>query len=299
MAAMSGLMLAVTFIWAASPVAGKFALRGFSPMALAELRVAGATSGFLLVYVILRGWPSFHFTRRQWAFLALAGLNGVTLNQGLYLAGLARTSVAHTALIVALGPVFVLVIACVLRMESLSNPKAIGMVIAFCGAGALTLGKPEHATGATWLGDLLMLAGRVAFAYYAVLLKQGAGRYDALTLSLCTFGFGAIFLAPFSIRSIALTRWSAVTPQAWAGLVFLIVLASVVAYLLFAYVLTVMTASHAAAYIYLTPVISIALGVWLLAEIITWKVLVGGAMILSGLYVTGKGQQEPEAGTAE
>lgn len=292
-------MLAVTFIWAASPVAGKFALRGFSPMALAELRVVGATTGFLLVYVVLRGWPSFRFTRHEWAFLALAGLNGVTLNQGLYIAGLARTSVAHTALIVALGPVFVLVIACALRMESLSTGKAIGMAIAFCGAGALTLGKPEHATGATWLGDLLMLAGRVAFAYYAVLLKQGSTRYDTLTLSLCTFGFGAIFLAPFSIRAIALTRWNTVAPAAWEGLAFLIVLASVVAYLLFAYVLTVMTASHAAAYIYLTPFISIALGVWLLAEIITSRVLVGGAMILFGLYLTGKGQQEPEAGTAE
>lgn len=264
-------------------------------MALAELRVAGATGGFFLVYVLLRGWPRLRFNRREWGFLALAGLNGVTLNQGLYIAGLARTSVAHTALIVALGPVFVLVIACLLRMESLNAAKAIGMAIAFCGAGALTIGKPEHASGATWLGDLLMLAGRVAFAYYAVLLKQGSTRYDALTLSMVTFGFGGVMLAPFSVHSIMMTRWNAIPPQAWAAMAFLIVFASVVAYLVFAYVLNTMSASHAAAYIYLTPVISIALGVWLLAEIITWRVLVGGAMILGGLFLTGKGQQEPEA----
>lgn len=299
MGLMSALMLWVTFIWAANSVAGKFALRGFNPMALAELRVVGATAGFLAVYIILRGLPRLHFTRREWGFLALAGLNGVTLNQGFYLTGLARTSVAHTALIVALGPVVVLVLACLMRMERLTAAKAVGMLIAFCGVAALSIGKPSDASGASGVGDLLMLAGRVAFAYYTILLKKGASRYDTLTLSLMTFGLGALMLAPFSVPSILKTRWRAVTPEAWAGLAFMIIFASVVAYLLFAYVLTVMTASQAAAYIYLSPVIAIGLGVWLLSEIITWKVLVGGGMILLGLFLTGKGKQEPEAGTAE
>ncbi|MGH9397822.1 MAG: DMT family transporter [Terriglobia bacterium] len=296
---MGVLMLCVTFIWAANAVAGKFALRGFSPMALAELRVVGATAGFVLVYIILRGWPKLHFTRREWGFMALAGLNGVTLNQGFYLSGLSRTSVAHTALIVALGPVVVLVLACLLRMEALTAAKSLGMVIAFCGVAALTIGKPSEASGASWLGDILMLAGRVAFAYYTILLKQGAGRYDTLTLSMVTFGLGALMLAPFSVHAIVKTRWQAAPPLAWVGLAFMIIFASVVAYLLFAHVLTVMTASQAAAYIYLSPVIAIGLGVWLLSEIITWKVLVGGGMILFGLFLTGKGKQEPEAGTAE
>ncbi|MDE3181756.1 MAG: DMT family transporter [Acidobacteriota bacterium] len=290
-------MLLVTFLWAANAVAGKFALRGFSPMALAELRVAGATAGFLVVYVILRGWPRLHFTRREWGFMALAGLNGVTLNQGFYVTGLSSTSVAHTALIVALGPVIVLVLACLLHMEKLTAAKAIGMAIAFCGVAALALGKP--ASGATGVGDLLMLAGRVAFAYYTILLKQAAGRFDALTLTMVTFGLGGLMLAPVGIPSVAKIQWRGVTPAAWAGLAFMIIFASVVAYLLFAHVLTVMTASQAAAYIYLSPVIAIGLGVWLLSEIITWKVLLGGAMILFGLFLTGQGKREPEAGTAE
>lgn len=296
---MSVLMLCVTFSWAASPVAGKFALRGFRPMALAELRVVGATAGFAVVYIILRGWPKFHFTWREWGFLALAGLNGVTLQQGFYVAGLSRTSVAHTALIVALGPVLVLVLACLMRMETLTAAKGLGMLIAFCGVATLSIGKPSEATGANGVGDLLMLAGRGAFAYYAILLKRGASRYDALTLSMMTFGLGAVMLAPFSIHSIRATHWDDVRLRAWAGLAFLIVFASVVAYLLFAYVLSIMTASQAAAYIYLSPVISICLGVWMLSEMITWKILVGGGMILFGLFLTGKGIQEPEAGTAE
>lgn len=252
-----------------------------------------------MVYIVLRGWPKLHFTRSEWRFMALAGFSGVTLNQGFFVTGLSRTSVAHTALIVALGPVVVLVLACLMRMEALTAGKTAGMAIAFCGVAALSVGKPSAATGASLPGDLLMLAGRVAFAYYTILLKQGAERYDTLTLSLVTFGLGGVFLAPLGIPAMIHTHWQSVPPQAWAGLAFMIVFASVVAYLLFAHVLTLMTASQAAAYIYLLPVIAIGLSVWLLSEAITWKVVAGGGMILFGLFLTGKGKQEPEAGAAD
>ncbi|MGH9354158.1 MAG: DMT family transporter [Terriglobia bacterium] len=296
---MSILMLAVTFIWAANAVAGKFALRGFPPLALAQLRVGGATVGFLIVYVALRGWPKLGFTRRDWIFMALAGLNGVTLNQDFYLTGLFRTSVAHTALIVALGPVLVLVLACLMRMETLTAGKTLGMVIAFCGVGALTFGAPSTAVKASLMGDALLLIGRLAFSYYTILVKQGAGRYDALTLNTVTFALGSLMMLPISAHALWKTHWRAVPVEAWEGLIFMVVFASVVAYLLFAYVLTAMTASQASAYIYLAPVIAIALSVWLLAETVTWRIGVAGALILFGLFLTGQGKAEPEAGAME
>lgn len=292
-------MLGVTFLWAANAVAGKFALRGLAPMALAELRVTGATAGFLLVYVILRGWPKLHFTSRDWVFMALAGLNGVMLNQTFYLNGLIRTSVGHTALIAALGPVLVLVLACLLRMETLTGVKTWGMVIAFCGVGALTVSKSPAAEKTTLVGDTLLLAGRMAFAYYTILAKKAAGRYDSLTLNTVTFAIGALMLVPVSAHALVETRWRSVPPETWAGLSFMVVFGSVVAYLLFAHVLTTMTASQASTYIYLAPVIAITLGVWLLGETVSWRIWVGGPMILFGLYLTGQSKNEPEAGAME
>lgn len=293
---MNVLMLWVTFFWAANAVAGKFALRGFSPMALAELRVVGADLGFWLTFIALRGWPRFHLTRREWIFMGLAGLNGVTLNQFFYLEGLAKTSVAHTALIVALGPVVVLALACALHMESLTAVKTLGMVIAFCGVAVLTIAKPSKTSGASWMGDLLLLAGRLAFAYYTILLKQGAEHYDPLTLNALTFTLGAALLIPFSLRSLVTASWRNLPSQAWEGLAFMVIFGTVLTYLLYAFALTVMKASQAAAFMYLAPVIAIALGVWLLSESISWRVWVGGAMILLGLFFTGKrGEEEPGA----
>src|SRR5271167_1215630 len=62
--------------------------------------------------------PSLRRSRRDWASLGLAALFGVTLNQLFLIGGLARTSAAHTALIVALGPVMVLALSRLLRMEA-------------------------------------------------------------------------------------------------------------------------------------------------------------------------------------
>lgn len=296
---MSVLMLAVTVIWAANSVAGKFALRGFPPLALAQLRVTGATVGFFAVYFVHRGWPKFGFSRADWVFMALAGFSGVTLNQVFYLTGLLRTSVAHTALIVSLGPVMVLALACFMRMETLTPGKTAGMAIAFCGVAVLAFGAHSAAVGAGLIGDALLLIARSAFSYYTILVRQGAHRYDSLTLNAVTFALGSLMMLPISVRSLWETRWQAVPAQAWGGLVFMVVFASVVAYLLFAYVLTAMTASQASAYIYLTPFITIGLGMWLLAETITWRLGVAGAMILFGLFLTGEGKTEPEAGAME
>lgn len=292
MGLMNLLMLGVTVFWSANTVAGKFALQGFSPMALAEMRVLGATFGFAVVYVAVRGWPVLRLSWREWAFMALAGFNGVTLNQIFYIGGLARTSVAHTALIVALGPVVVLVLACLMHMERLTAGKGWGMALAFLGVVVLTAGQPAKGSGATALGDVILLIGRLAFAYYTILLKQGIERYNALTLNLLTFATGAVLMVPFSLRPMLEVRWGAVPARSWEGLAFLVIFGTLLAYLVYALALKVMTASHAAAFVYLEPVIAIVLGVWLLSEKVHWEVWVAGAMILLGLFLTGLGKGE-------
>ena len=85
---------------------------------------------------------------------------------------------------------------------------------------------------------------------------------------------------------VAMTNWAALTLHAWWGLGFLVVIGSVISYLVFAYVLTGLAASRAAAFNYLQPVIASGLGIWVLSETLTWKVLIGGSVILAGVYLT-------------
>jgi drug/metabolite transporter (DMT)-like permease len=279
------LMLGATVCWASNIVAGKEALRGFGALPLAQLRVSGAALVFALLFLAFRRRPSLRLNARQWISLTWVALFGITLNQLFFIGGLSRSSVAHTGLIVALGPILVLVLSCLMQMEPLTLLKVTGMVISFAGVGFLTLGKAGQGSGATMKGDLILLAGTVVFAYYTVLVKGLAEQFDALTFNMIIFLLGAALMAPFTLRDILNTPWTLAPAVAWWGLAFMVVFGSVTAYLIFAYALTELTAARVSAFSYLQPAIAAALGIWLLGETVTRGVVLGGALILFGVYL--------------
>ena len=287
----AAMTLVVTF-WAANMVAGKYALRGFSSVALAQLRVAGAALIYAMAYLARRPRPSLRLTRREWIFYGVTALTGVTLNQLFFIGGLARSSVAHTGLIVALGPVMVLVLAWMMRLEAMTALKLTGIVISFAGVGVLTAVREPGPSNGSWVGDLILLAGTAVFSYYTILMKEAAEHLDELSLSFLTFGLGAVMMLPLAVEALSKTRWTAIPATAYAALAFMIVLGTVVPYLLFAYSMNGLSASRVAAFNYLQPVIATGLAVWLLAEKLTLKTVAGGALILVGVYLTERAQGE-------
>jgi len=280
------LMLFATFCWASNIVAGKAAVRGFGPLALAQLRLAGAALVFGFIFLLWPQRPRLHLSTREWLFLARVALFGTTLNQLFFIGGLSRTSVAHTGLIVGLGPVLVLVLSCLMRLEALTILKFAGMVTSFVGVGILTISRAGPGSGASWRGDLIQVAGSAVFAYYTVLVKEIADRYDALTLNTLVFVMGAVMIVPFALRALLEVRWSALPGVAWGGLAFMVFFGSVAAYLIYAFALTELTAARVAAFAYLQPAMATALGIWLLGETLTQRLVIGGALILLGVYLT-------------
>ncbi len=280
------LMLLVVVCWASNIIAGKQALTGFSALALAQLRVLGSAILFLIGALATGRLRGLHLSTHMWLLLAAIAANGIAANQLTFIGGMARSTVAHTGLIVALGPVMVLAIAVMMRQEALTPWKIAGMVIAFAGVGILTADKGGQGSGSHLSGDLILLVSTIVFAVYIVLLKEVTDQFDTLTLNTIIFAMGAIMMLPFCARPVVVTHWSGLSLESWWGLVFLIVFGSVLPYLLFAYVLTGLAASRAAAFNYLQPIIASALGVWILSEQIGSKVVAGGSLILAGVYLT-------------
>lgn len=290
------LMLLGTFFWSSNIIAGKIVLHSMSPMALAQIRVTGAAAIFLALFALWRGRQPLRISPREWGYLALTALFGITLNQILFISGIGRTSAAHAGLIVALGPVMVLILSCALSLEALTILKSVGAAVSLAGVVVLTTGKFGPGNPATVSGDLIMLLGTAVFAYYTILLKKVANRYDALSLNMVIFVLGAAMMLPFSVHELLAVRWNALPESAWWGIAFIITCGSVLAYLIYAFALTELTATRVAAFAYLQPVIAAALAVWLLGETLTAQVLAGGALILLGVYLT---EREVKEATGE
>lgn len=294
-ARMNGLLILATLCWGGTPVAGKEALQGFGPMALAQLRVLLAAIVYMTVFLIWRNRPRLKLTRRDWLFFVVVALMGSCLNQVFFIVGLSKSSVVHSGLIASTGPVMVLLISCLARLEALTFQKIAGMSLSFSGVALLTIGQASQQWGSHWLGDVLLLGGSATFAAYTILVKQLADRYDALTLNTLAFALGAIILIPFGARSVWGVNWVGLSTSAWLGLLYMVVFGSVIPYLLYAFALTELTASRVAAFSYLQPLVTAALGAWWLAEKLTLQVMLYGVMILLGVYLTERGRDNGEA----
>jgi len=279
-------MLAATFFWASNIVAGKVALAAFSALALAQLRMGAAAILYIAVYVAWRGLPPLRLGPRQWGLLAAMALAGVTANQIFYIGGLARTSVTHAGLLQAIGPIAVLLLSAAMGREAWTARKLVGMTVAFLGVALLLVDKPASGSGAHWTGDVLLILAGLVFAYYTILTKDVADRYDPLTLNVYVFGLGAVFLIPFCTFPVARVPWATIPLPAWLGLGYMVLFGSFIAYLIYAFALERLPASNVAAFAYLQPVMAALLGIWLLGERLSTPVVIGGALILGGLYLT-------------
>lgn len=281
-------------LWSLNFIAAKIGLRHLSPLTMASFRVVLAGMIMAPLYFACRRLLAFaphpsrrtvRFTSRDiWTFTYL-GFFGVAINQICFTAGLEYTSVAHSAILVAMGPIFVLLLSAAIGLERLTARKIIGMGIAFAGVVFIATERSSGTSSSTILGDAIMISGSVGFALYAVLAKRVATHYDTLTMNAFTYFTAMILALPLACYEASkITDWSKIGWQSWAATAYMAIFGSAVAYLLYFWLLRYMPASQLSAFSYFLPVVGTILGIWLLGEKATWNQLLGGTLVLAGIY---------------
>jgi drug/metabolite transporter (DMT)-like permease len=276
-------------IWAVNYLAVKFALRYLQPLTLASFRVVAASVFMLAIYPIAARLPAFSGdlkahkqprTLRDLFTFAYLGFFCIGLNQMCFTVGLRYTSVAHSSLILAV----------LFRLEKLTLGKALGMAVSFIGVAILASGSGVSRHSPTLMGDFITLCGSLAFAFYVVLGKRVAGKYDALTMTTWNYLFGGLIVLPIAInRAVALgplPNWQSIPWLAWACLAFTAIFSSTLAYLFYFWLLRYLEASQLSAFSYLLPVSATILGILFLGERGSWSELFGAALALCGLFLT-------------
>lgn len=284
-------------IWAFNFLIAKIGLRYLPPLTLASFRVVLAGLIMLAIYLPQRAGRRRPALRDIWIFAQL-GLLGVALNQVLFTVGLNYTTVGHSSLIIGTGPITILLLAWLMRLEKLTVKKMLGMLLSFAGVAVLVsetgVNVATHAgerTG-TWLGDLITLVGSLAFAGFAVVGKKVAARYDSLSVNTFAHLTGAVLVLPVAIRQAMLLNWSTVAWPGWLALGYMAGMASVTAYLIWYWALRQMAASRLAVFGYLQPLLATSLGVLLLGEAVTPHLLLGGGLIVAGVILAEIGPRD-------
>jgi drug/metabolite transporter (DMT)-like permease len=288
----SSVLLALTLalmllLWSFNYIAGKIALRHLDPISLACFRIELAAIIMLPIYFSRRQRAALRL-RDLWPFVYL-GFWGVVVNQGLFTIGLNYTTSDHSAVIIAVGPIIILLLARIMKLEAVTPAKMLGMAVAFAGVFLLEAenGSPVHSP--FLVGDLITLSGTMGFALYTVLGKKVAGQYDAIAMNTFNCVAAAIMLLPLTVRQGMRLDWRAVGWPGWLGMIYMAAASSVAAYTLFYWVLRYMTASRVAAISYFQPVAVILLSVAFLNDHPTRNLLLGTALVLLGVYLAERG----------
>ena len=193
-----GAMLALMItIWSVNFIAAKIALRHVAGLPLVWLRLELAGVVMAVIYFLAPGQRT-KFDRRDIGLFFVLGIVGVILNQGGFTYGLKFTSVGHSAILIALSPVIVLLLARLTGLETISRRKAFG--IALCFAGAMVLAA-ESGFGSsfgseTLLGDGITLASVIGYAVWVVTAKKIIAKYDTITICYFNFLTSAVCLLP-------------------------------------------------------------------------------------------------------
>jgi drug/metabolite transporter (DMT)-like permease len=275
-------------LWSGNYVTGKIALRTLDPVTLTCLRLQLAAIIMLTIYFSRRDRQPLKLGD-AWPFLYL-GFLGVVVNQGLFTVGLNFTTSDHSSVIIAIGPIIILLLARALKLEALTVAKCVGMAISFVGVYLLETeqGSPSHSP--LLFGDLITLGGVMGFSAYAVLGKRVAAQYDAVAMNTFNCVAAALLLLPVTIRQVIHLNWHSVALSGWLGMIYMAVGSSVAAYTIFYWVLRYMTASRVGAISYFQPVVVILLSMAFLGERPSRGLLEGTALVLVGVFLAERGK---------
>jgi drug/metabolite transporter (DMT)-like permease len=283
-------LVLMLLLWSLNYVAGKIALRTMDPVTLACFRLVLAALVMLPIYF---AQPQRKRTPLKasdiWPFTYL-GFLGVILNQGLFTVGLNYTTSDHSAVIIAIGPVIVLLLARAFGLEIFTAGKILGMAISFVGVFLLETENGSPANSPFLLGDTITFFGVIGFAAYAVLGKRIVSKYDAVAMNTFNLVASAVLLLPLTIRQAIHLNWKGVGLAGWLGMIYMALGSSIAAYTIFYWLLRFMSASRVAVLSYFQPVVVIVLSVLFLSEHPTRNLLIGTALVLVGVYLAERGR---------
>jgi len=270
-------------IWSSSFLWIKIAVQDIGPMALVAFRMLfGALIGVAIASSQGVTWPR---DWKTWRVFAILGPTSLAIPVFFISWGEQTIDSAVASILNATVPLFTIVIAHYwLHDDKMTVPKVAGLVIGFAGVVVL-LSKDLNTGGqSSAIGQAAVILASIFYAGSAVYARKATqnvavlarGAAPIITAGLFMWIVGPLAERPFEVPSLPLT-WIAVL---WLG-----VLGTGLAFIMFYYLLHEIGPTRASLVTYLFPLGGVILGVLILDEQLSWQLLVGSALIISSIVV--------------
>jgi drug/metabolite transporter (DMT)-like permease len=280
-------MLLVVLFWAGNFTAAKIAFDdGFAAPAFTAVRF---TLAAIILWFIVR-WAEGPTRLPKGAFwpLVALGVIGNTIYQICFMEGLERTSATKSSLILAGMPALVTLTAGILGIERVTRAQQVAVLVATVGVVVVVVGRGGTMDGGFSTGEMLLLGAVFTWAVYTLLLRRWTLNMSALNLTAWTMYTGTPGLILVAIPSLRHMDWHSLTTGAWGGLLYSSLLSLVAAYVLWNRGVAMLGAARTVVYNTIVPLLATVIAMVGLHERPGVIHIVGGALILSGVLLTGR-----------
>ncbi|MBO4964965.1 MAG: DMT family transporter [Muribaculaceae bacterium] len=281
--------LFVVICWGVSFLSTKVLMGegGFSPIEVFVYR-------FTLAYLVLLAFTFRKIKSDSWAdelrFVVCGICSGaiyfITENYALR-----YTSTGNVSLLSAVSPIFTTLLMAVVFRQAIKMGTAFGSLIAFAGVACVVFshgGSLEFSPK----GDLLALSSALSWAIYSIVVKKIMPRYDSLYITRKMFFYGTIVAVPLLFiqqQPLHLGElFSLQEPKYLLNMLFLALMCSLAAFILFNQAMRILGAVTANNYIYAQPLVTMIAAYLVFHEEITLLGYIGCALIIGGLILADK-----------
>jgi drug/metabolite transporter (DMT)-like permease len=256
----------------------RFSNRELAPLWGAGLRFSLAAALLLAVMAVLR----LPLPRgRALTGSVLFGLFNFGASFALFYYGLVQVHAGFGQILLALVPLATLLLAVLWRQERVRSAAVIGTIFALAGVTLISNDPLRQAPPLTSV--LAVVGGSVCFAQALVIVRRFP-RVHPVTMNAVGMTAGALVLLAASM----IAGDPLVLPQrreTWLAIGYLVVIGSIAVFLLYVVVLRYWAATRAAYGFVIIPFVTVLLSAWLDDEPVTWGLVLGGLLVLVGVYV--------------
>lgn len=277
------LMLAlVMLMWSGNSIVARAMHEEVPPFALAFMRWGGA-SLIALPFAWRKIVNDRALIRRHWLVILMLGVVGVGSFNGFMYSGLQYTTAANSLLVQAAIPALVLLLDFLLFRTRPRLAQIAGCMFGALGVWIIIFRADPAAMAGLHFnrGDALVMCGVSLWALYTVMLRLRPA-IDGLSFLAITIVIGALTMGPFAAVELQ-TRAIHFTPGVFAGIAYVIIFPSLIAYFMFNKAVAEIGAGDAGQVINLQPLFGALLASLILGEPIHAYHIVGMALILLGI----------------
>ncbi len=261
---------------------------GLSAIFVKFANLPGAVSGLYRVFIaaiVLVPWWLFKRTPLpNIQNIALIGLGGLffALDLWLWNSSLLITTAAKSTLLANNAPLWVGLGAMLIFHESLAPKFWFGLAISIIGM-LVILGIDTLRELSINIGDLMAVAASFFYAAYLLITQRARNSVDTLTFNFIYMSAAVIILLPINLAGG--NQIFGFSERTWLALLGLGLVSQLGGWLAINYALGHLSAARVSVSLLGQAVVTALLGIPLLGEILTLNQMVGGILVLGGIYL--------------